>query len=62
MSLCFPDSLGAGGKVVRSARGVPMGGWAEVGQAAPRHHGTLPEESSEDDMPPHIQKVNVVCV
>lgn len=50
------DSLGAGGKAVRSAR-VPMGGWAEEGQAAPRHHEPLPEESSEDEMPPHIHKV-----
>uniref|UniRef100_A0A671WRM2 Autophagy-related protein 9 n=1 Tax=Sparus aurata TaxID=8175 RepID=A0A671WRM2_SPAAU len=55
-------SFGAGGKAVRSAR-VPMGGWAEDGQAAPRHHDPLPEESSEDDMPPHIHKVNAVrCV
>uniref|UniRef100_A0A8D0CX46 Autophagy-related protein 9 n=1 Tax=Sander lucioperca TaxID=283035 RepID=A0A8D0CX46_SANLU len=48
--------------VVRSARGVPMGGWAEEGQAAPRHHETLPEESSEDDMPPQIHKVDAGCV
>lgn len=42
---------------------MPMGGWAEDGQAAPRHHDPLPEESSEDDMPPHIHKVNAVrCV
>lgn len=61
MPFCFPDSLGPGGKVVRSARGVPMGGWAEEGQAAPRHHDPLPEESSEDEMPPHIHKVNTVC-
>lgn len=61
-SFCFPDSSGAGVKVVRSARGVPMGGWAEEGQAAPRRPDTLPEESSEDDMPPHIHKVNAVCV
>uniref|UniRef100_A0A671TPP8 Autophagy-related protein 9 n=1 Tax=Sparus aurata TaxID=8175 RepID=A0A671TPP8_SPAAU len=55
-------SFGAGGKAVRSAR-VPMGGWAEDGQAAPRHHDPLPEESSEDEMPPHIHKVNAVrCV
>ncbi|XP_029973421.1 autophagy-related protein 9A [Salarias fasciatus] len=50
------DSLGAGGKVVRSAR-VPMGGWAEEGQAAPRHHEPLPEESSEDEMPPRMHRV-----
>uniref|UniRef100_A0A673B4U6 Autophagy-related protein 9 n=1 Tax=Sphaeramia orbicularis TaxID=375764 RepID=A0A673B4U6_9TELE len=45
------------GGVVRSAR-VPMGGWAEDTQGAPRHHEPLPEESSEDEMPPHIHKVN----
>uniref|UniRef100_A0A8C4EAY5 Autophagy-related protein 9 n=1 Tax=Dicentrarchus labrax TaxID=13489 RepID=A0A8C4EAY5_DICLA len=55
------NSFGAGGKVVRSAR-VPMGGWAEDGQAAPRRHEPLPEESSEDEMPPHVHKVNAVCV
>uniref|UniRef100_A0A669AXU5 Autophagy-related protein 9 n=1 Tax=Oreochromis niloticus TaxID=8128 RepID=A0A669AXU5_ORENI len=34
------------------------------GQAAPRHHEPLPEESSEDEMPPHIHKVNALsfCV
>lgn len=61
MLLCLPDSLVAGGKVVRSAR-VPMGGWAEEGQAATRHHEPVPEESSEDEMPPNIHKVNAVCV
>ncbi|XP_060938644.1 autophagy-related protein 9A [Limanda limanda] len=49
------DSFGAGGKVVRSAR-LPMGGWADDGQGAPRHHGPVPEESSEDEMPPNVQK------
>lgn len=57
----FADSSGAGGKVVRLAR-VPMGGWAEECQAAPRHHEPLPEESSEDEMPPHIHKVKAVSV
>lgn len=61
MSLCLPESLGAGGRVVRSAR-VPMGGWADDGQAAPRHHDTVPEEGSEDEMPPCIHKVNRLCV
>lgn len=46
---------------MRTAR-VPMGGWAEEGQGVARHHGPLPEESSEDEMPPHIHKVNMaVC-
>ncbi|XP_072313530.1 autophagy-related protein 9A [Eucyclogobius newberryi] len=44
-----PDLLGAGTKFVRTAR-VPMGGWADDNQA-------LPEESSDDEMPPHIHKV-----
>lgn len=39
---------------------MPMGGWAEDGQAAPRHHEAVPEESSEDEMPPHIHKVNTL--
>ncbi|XP_062325375.1 autophagy-related protein 9A [Osmerus eperlanus] len=50
------ESVGTAGRVVRSARGVPMGGWAEEGQAA-RLHGPVPEEGSEDDMPPQIHKV-----
>lgn len=61
MPFYLPESLGSGGKVVRSAR-VPMGGWAEEGQGAPRHHDPVPEESSEDEMPPHIHKVNMRCV
>lgn len=43
-------------KIVRTAR-VPMGGWADDNQAAPRYPEPLPEESSEDEMPPHIHKV-----
>lgn len=50
------DPFGTGVKIVRSAR-VPMGGWAEDGQTAQRHHEPLPEESLEDEMPPHIHKV-----
>uniref|UniRef100_A0A3Q1GZ79 Autophagy-related protein 9 n=1 Tax=Acanthochromis polyacanthus TaxID=80966 RepID=A0A3Q1GZ79_9TELE len=50
------DTFGAAGRVVRSAR-VPMGGWAEEGQTAQRHHEPLPEESSEDEMPPRIHKI-----
>ncbi|XP_037550520.1 autophagy-related protein 9A [Nematolebias whitei] len=50
------DNVGAGGKVVRTAR-VPMGGWAEDGQATSRHHEPLAEETSEDELPPHIHKV-----
>lgn len=50
------DSVGAGGKIVRLAR-QPMGGWEEKGQTAPHHHEPLPEESSEDEMPPRVHKV-----
>lgn len=35
---------------------MPMGGWAEEAQAG-RHHDPVPEEGSEDELPPHIQKV-----
>uniref|UniRef100_A0A674MMZ4 Autophagy-related protein 9 n=1 Tax=Takifugu rubripes TaxID=31033 RepID=A0A674MMZ4_TAKRU len=44
---------------VRVARS-PMGGWAEDSQVAPRHHDPVPEGSSEDEMPPHVHKVNTV--
>lgn len=57
--LYLPDSLGVGVKVVRTAR-VPMGGWADETQSALRHHETLPEESSEDEMPPHVHRVKPV--
>uniref|UniRef100_A0A8C7SPU5 Autophagy-related protein 9 n=1 Tax=Oncorhynchus mykiss TaxID=8022 RepID=A0A8C7SPU5_ONCMY len=50
-----PDSVGPGGRVVRSVR-VPMGGWAEDGRGG-RHPDTVPEEGSEDDMPPNTHKV-----
>ncbi|XP_077587008.1 autophagy-related protein 9A [Stigmatopora nigra] len=52
------DALGAVGKTTRSARS-PMGGWAEEppSQSAPRRHESLPEESSEDELPPHLHKV-----
>lgn len=53
----FSDSGASGSKVVRVARS-PMGGWAEDSQVAPRHHDPVPEESSEDEMPPHVHKVN----
>ncbi|CAL8273736.1 unnamed protein product [Merluccius merluccius] len=52
------NSVGAGGRVVRSAR-VPMGGWAEDGQSAPRLHDPVPEEGSEDEVAPHIHRVNI---
>ena len=35
-----------------------MGGWAEDGQAAPRLHTPVPEEGSEDEVAPHIHRVN----
>ncbi|XP_062853790.1 autophagy-related protein 9A [Trichomycterus rosablanca] len=41
------DSLSGGHRVQRMAR-MPMGGWAEA---------PVPEEGSEDDLPPHVHKV-----
>ncbi|KFP83458.1 Autophagy-related protein 9A, partial [Apaloderma vittatum] len=35
---------------------LPLGGWAEDGQSA-RHPEPVPEESSEDELPPQIHKV-----
>ncbi|XP_063067615.1 autophagy-related protein 9A [Engraulis encrasicolus] len=48
---------GSGGRGQRTAR-VPMGGWVEeIQSGSGRHHEPLPEEGSEDEMPPHIHKV-----
>ncbi|PWA16526.1 hypothetical protein CCH79_00004775 [Gambusia affinis] len=52
------DHFGTAGKVVRTAR-VPMGGWAEDGKASSRHHGPVQEETSEDELPPHIHKIKL---
>uniref|UniRef100_A0A8C1EAZ8 Autophagy-related protein 9 n=1 Tax=Cyprinus carpio carpio TaxID=630221 RepID=A0A8C1EAZ8_CYPCA len=35
---------------------MPMGGWSEENQMS-RHHDPVPEEGSEDELPPHIHKV-----
>ncbi|XP_070584786.1 autophagy-related protein 9A [Erythrolamprus reginae] len=35
---------------------LPLGGWAEDGQAA-RHPEPVPEETSEDELPPQLHKV-----
>ncbi|XP_077176879.1 autophagy-related protein 9A isoform X3 [Paroedura picta] len=35
---------------------LPLGGWAEDGQSA-RHPEPVPEESSEDELPPQVHKV-----
>lgn len=35
---------------------LPLGGWAEDGQTA-QHPEPVPEESSEDELPPQIHKV-----
>ncbi|XP_006004355.1 autophagy-related protein 9A [Latimeria chalumnae] len=35
---------------------LPMGGWAEEGQTG-RHPETVPEEGSEDELPPQVHKV-----
>lgn len=36
---------------------LPLGGWAEDGQAASRHPEPVPEEGSEDELPPQVHKV-----
>ncbi|KAL7991868.1 hypothetical protein Chor_016124 [Crotalus horridus] len=38
---------------------LPLGGWAEDGQAA-RHPEPVPEESLEDELPPQLHKVQLV--
>ncbi|KAG9277604.1 autophagy-related protein 9A [Astyanax mexicanus] len=49
------DSLCGGPRFQRTAR-MPMGGWSEESQTG-RHHEPVPEEGSEDELPPHIHKV-----
>uniref|UniRef100_A0A8C5BIJ3 Autophagy-related protein 9 n=1 Tax=Gadus morhua TaxID=8049 RepID=A0A8C5BIJ3_GADMO len=57
-SQTFPSAAPSpSGATFQSAR-VPMGGWAEDGQAAPRLHTPVPEEGSEDEVAPHIHRVN----
>lgn len=36
---------------------LPLGGWAEDGQSASRHPEPVPEEGSEDELPPQVHKV-----
>ncbi|XP_006972223.1 autophagy-related protein 9A [Peromyscus maniculatus bairdii] len=36
---------------------LPLGGWAEDGQPASRHPEPVPEEGSEDELPPQVHKV-----
>uniref|UniRef100_A0A3Q2P7Z7 Autophagy-related protein 9 n=1 Tax=Fundulus heteroclitus TaxID=8078 RepID=A0A3Q2P7Z7_FUNHE len=56
------DPFGAGAaKVVRTPL-VPMGGWAEEGKASSRHQEPLQEETSEDELPPHTQKVIIIII
>nr|XP_006059059.1 autophagy-related protein 9A isoform X3 [Bubalus bubalis] len=35
---------------------LPLGGWAEDGQSASRHPEPVPEEGSEDELPPQVHK------
>lgn len=42
-------------RVQRTPR-MAMGGWSEENQTS-RHHDPVPEEGSEDELPPHIHKV-----
>uniref|UniRef100_A0A8D1YZ87 Autophagy-related protein 9 n=1 Tax=Sus scrofa TaxID=9823 RepID=A0A8D1YZ87_PIG len=39
---------------------LPLGGWAEDGQSASRHPEPVPEEGSEDELPPQVHKVRVL--
>ncbi|XP_061092445.1 autophagy-related protein 9A [Conger conger] len=50
------DSLGGGSRTAPRLSRLPMGGWAEEAQAG-RQHDPVPEEGSEDELPPHIHKV-----
>uniref|UniRef100_A0A8I3QK52 Autophagy-related protein 9 n=1 Tax=Canis lupus familiaris TaxID=9615 RepID=A0A8I3QK52_CANLF len=36
---------------------LPLGGWAEDGQSASRHPEPVPEEGSEDELPPQVHKL-----
>ncbi|XP_076159593.1 autophagy-related protein 9A [Alosa pseudoharengus] len=49
------DALSGASRSQRSAR-VAMGGWVEEIQPG-RHHEPVPEEGSEDELPPQIHKV-----
>ncbi|XP_015214704.1 autophagy-related protein 9A isoform X1 [Lepisosteus oculatus] len=50
------DILTGGARTIARGPRLPMGGWADEAQAG-RHHDTVPEEGSEDELPPHIHKV-----
>lgn len=39
---------------------LPLGGWAEDGQSASRHPEPVPEEGSEDELPPQVHKVRAL--
>ncbi|XP_030637625.1 autophagy-related protein 9A [Chanos chanos] len=49
------ESLCGSSRIQRTPR-VPMGGWTEETQTG-RHHEPVPEEGSDDELPPHIHKV-----
>ncbi|XP_036401491.1 autophagy-related protein 9A [Megalops cyprinoides] len=50
------DLVGGASRAAPRSSRLPMGGWAEEAQAV-RHHDPVPEEGSEDELPPHIHKV-----
>ncbi|XP_018581640.1 autophagy-related protein 9A [Scleropages formosus] len=50
------ESLSGGSRPMARFSRIPMGGWAEEAQAS-RLHDPVPEEGSEDELPPHIHKV-----
>ncbi|XP_057194806.1 autophagy-related protein 9A [Triplophysa rosa] len=49
------DSVPGSSRVQRTPR-VPLGGWSEETRTG-RHHDTVPEEGSEDELPPRVHKV-----
>ncbi|XP_066543879.1 autophagy-related protein 9A isoform X1 [Amia ocellicauda] len=51
------DALSGPPRPAPRAPRLPMGGWAEEAQAG-RQHDTVPEEGSEDELPPQIHKVH----
>ncbi|KAA0713415.1 Autophagy-related protein 9A APG9-like 1 [Triplophysa tibetana] len=50
------DFVPGSSRVQRTPR-VPMGGWSEDARTG-RHHDTVPEEGSEDELPPRIHKLH----
>ncbi|MBN3273927.1 ATG9A protein, partial [Polyodon spathula] len=50
------DTVSVGPRATPRFSRLPMGGWAEEVQGG-RRHETVPEEGTEEELPPHIHKV-----